>query len=363
MDYDGNSLIFTLRNQTPYTITYITRLNGSQNVHWNNKAELFGYIAEMSDTTSSSASGSYQTYHMNVKKHAEGNLNHGLAATFEIFEARVKDSNGNDITPAWRKAGEFTTAEGTGIWKIETVTDANGTERSLRPYSFHDNDGNEQFGNDYGWRYQIKEIVAPVGYQRTNLVYEFGISDIQSTSAPYNYLNGGTVTIQNHVPQTDVEISGKKELKGRELKDQEFTFILSPEPNAVQLWGADYPGGFVGTLKAKNNAAGDFSFTPLSFTYDDYLNAKQRGFADANDTAYFYYVTQEEIPTEAEDNMLNGVQYDTSKFLVVVQLHMDGDELKAQTSYYPYTGSIPAEFPRPPQTYLAGLHVTGRAVK
>ncbi len=366
VDYDGNSLIFTLCNETPYTITYITRLNGSQNVHWNNKAELFGYIAEMSDTTSSSASGSYQTYHMNVKKHAEGNLNHGLVATFEIYEARVKDSNGNDIDiteQAWRKVGEFTTAEGTGIWKIETVTDADGTERSLRPYSFLDNDGNEKFGNDYGWRYRIKETVAPVGYQRTSTIYEFGISDFSSENTPYNYLNGGTVTIPNHVPQTDVEISGKKELKGRELKDQEFTFILSPEQNAVQLWGADYPGGIDDKLTAKNNAAGVFSFSPLSFTYDDYMKAKQRGFADANDTAYFYYVTQEEIPTEAEGNLLNGVRYDISKFLVVVRLYMDGDELKAQTSYYPYDGSIPTEFPRPPQTYLAGLHVTGRATK
>ena len=125
---------------------------------------------------------------MNVWKYAEGNMNQGLGATFELYEARVKDADGQDIAePAWQKVSEFTTDGTTGRYQIRTVMSEGETAgRSLRPYSFHDDNGNERFGNGetYGWRYRIKETIAPPGYQKTVIEYEFGISDIPSYSAP-----------------------------------------------------------------------------------------------------------------------------------------------------------------------------------
>ena len=110
----GNSIIFKLHNRKHYTITYTARLIGFQDVEWDNTAVLYGYESGVSDTSSahSSGSGGFSNYSMNVKKYAEGNMNQGLAATFEIYEAQVKDANGNDIQdPVWTKVGGFTTAE------------------------------------------------------------------------------------------------------------------------------------------------------------------------------------------------------------------------------------------------------------
>ena len=339
----GNSVIFTLHNKTPYTITYTARLIGIHNVHWNNKAVLSGYTSGVSGTSSSQSggSGSYSTYGMNVLKYAEGNMHHGLAATFELYEAKVKNADGSDIPePEWEKVGEFTTDGTTGLYQINTVTGEGDTgPRSLRPYSFHDADENEQFGESYGWRYRIKETVAPPGYQKTTVLYEFGISDIPSYAAPYNYLNHDTVTIVNTpkiiVPPVDTEITGEKVLNGKDLENQEFAFSLSPEESVLSAWGEGYPGGFDGSLTARNDAEGHFSF-PLSFTYDDYLNALDKGFADENECAYFYYVVREEIPQEAEGNFWNGVLYDQSQFLVRIRLYMDGEELKLKKGYFPY---------------------------
>lgn len=346
----GNSIIFTLQNETSYVITYTARLIGFQDVDWNNTAVLYGYESGVNGTSSahSSGSGGFSTYSMHVKKYAEGDMNHGLAATFEIYEARVKDSYGNSMEAEWKKVGEFTTDGSTGVYQIESVVrEGSEAAASLRQYSYHEN-GMEKFGDDgsdtFGWRYRVIETVAPVGYQKTTAAYEFGISDLPSYIAPYNYLNGDTVTIVNKPMEMSVDtvIPGQKVLVGKELENQEFSFTLSPEESAKEAWGEGYPGGFDGTMTVKNNAEGHFSFT-LSFTYDDYLTAEQKGFVDDSDHAYFYYIVTEDLPEGAEDRIWNSVRYDESKFLAVVELFVDGGKLKTKTKYYHYDGTIPDE--------------------
>ncbi len=361
MNRAGNSVIFTLHNETKYTITYTARLIGIYDVHWNNRAELHGYHSGVSGNSSSESggSGSYRTYSMNVLKYAEGNMHQGLEATFELREARVKDAAGNDIpNPVWSKVGEFTTDGSTGLYEIRTVIRAGSTEeQSLRPYSFHDSEGHERFGTEgtetYGWRYRIVETAAPDGYQRINEAYEFGISDIPSYTAPYNYLNNDTVTIINKPMDlhAEAEVSGRKVLRGKALEDQAFTFSLRPEESALAAWGAGYPGGFDGMLTARNDAEGHFSF-PLSFSHDDYLNAVAKGFADEDGCAYLYYVVREEVPEEAVGRVLDGVTYDDAQFLVVVKLFVDENGLNAETAFYPYDGNT---VPRPPQSFRAGM--------
>lgn len=354
----GSSVIFTLHNETPYTITYTVRLVGLHNVQWNNRAELFGYVTGLNGTSSSQSggSGTVPTYSMNVKKYAEGNMNQGLAATFEIYEAQTKDANGNDISnPTWVPVDTFTTDGTTGLYQIRTVQG-----HSLRRYSHHDSNGVELFGVDYGWRYRIIETVEPPGYQKKTTVYEFGISDIPSYAAPYNYLNNDTVTIVNTpvAQPVSVRIPGKKVLVGKELENLEFAFTLTPESSIKEAWGdGDYPGGFGESQSVRNDRNGDFIF-PLTFTYDDYVNAEQKGFVGTDHAAYFYYVISEELPEESENNIWNGVVYDDSKFLVVVKLFLDGSQLRTQATYYPYDGEVPEglqikKSPRRPQTFLS----------
>ncbi len=337
LNRSGNSIIMTLHNEQKYTITYTTRLVGLSDISWNNRAELFGYVKGLSGISSieSGGHGSYQVYGMNVWKYAQGDMNQGLAATFELYEARTKDSYGNDIAePVWVKVGEFTTDAETGIYEIRTVhREGISPDQSLRPYSYHDADGNELFGNDesesYGWRYRVIETVAPPGFRKTTTVYEFGISDVPSYSAPYNYLNYDTVTVVNkpEVPSTETEIAGEKVLIGKELEDQEFTFTLVPEENDAARWGEGYPGGFTGSMSVKNDAAGRFSF-PLTYTYEDYTNAVSKGFVDDAGRACFRYVVTEELPEGAQGNQMNGIIYDDSRYLVTVRLYLEGDQLK-----------------------------------
>ena len=302
------------------------------------------------DGTSSSdsgGSGSFDVYGMNVKKYADGNMNHGLAATFELYEARVKDDDGSDIqNPDWEMIATFTTdVTREGLFEIRTVTRPGTTEpKSLRPYSYHNLEGEELFGpgnNKYGWRYRIKEITAPQGYQKTDVVYEFGISDIPSYTAPYNYLNYDTVTIVNKPVPTSVEITipGKKVLVGKELEDQEFTFSLTPEENALDAWGEGYPypGGFTGSLTAKNDEEGKFSFK-LSYTNEDYAKAVEKELIDEDGCARFQYIVREELPQDAVDHFLNGVKYDENQFLVDVKLFIEGGQPMTETHFSVYEG-------------------------
>lgn len=335
----GNSIIFTLHNEQPYTITYTSRLIGMQNVHWNNKAELYGYISSVNDTSqyTSGGSGTFSNYHMYVKKYAEGNMNKGLSASFDLYEARVKGDQGQDIAYEWYKVGSFTTNANTGLYYIDNVLHQGETEmKSLRPYSYHDSQGNEQFGASYGWRYKIVETVAPDGYQKTTVEYLFGISDIPNYS-DYIYLNNDTVTIVNQpVPaQVETAVSGVKTLIGKQLENEEFTFSLRPEDHIKEAWGEGYPGGFDGSLTAFNDADGHFRFG-LSFTYADYLRAEEKGYVGADHLAYFYYVVKENLPEGAEDNFWNGVVYDQSEFLVVVKLFVDGEHMRTEVSARPY---------------------------
>ena len=345
----GSSIVMTLHNGTPYVVTYTARLIGIHDVNWNNTAELFGQTSGVSGESSSQSggSGSYQVFSMNVMKYAQGNMTQGLAATFDLYEARVKDANGDDIPDAaWHKVGEFTTDPTTGLFRIQTVIREGSTEgQSLRPYSYHDDAGVERFGTSgseaYGWRYRIIETAAPEGYQKTDIAYEFGISDIPSYTAPYNYLNGDTVTVVNTpVPSSvDVVIPGTKVLVGKELEDKEFTFSLTPEDSALAGWGEGYPGGFVGSLTAQNDADGHFHFT-LKYTYDDYVSAVNKGLVDADQRASFRYVVREVLPEGAgEGQVHNGVKYDENQYLVTVRLSVDGDQMVAETDIQLYDGN------------------------
>ena len=106
-----------------------------------------------------------------------------------------------------------------------------------------------------------------------------------------------------------------------------------------------YAGGFDGALTVQNDAEGYFRFS-LSFTYDDYLKASEKGFVDEDGCACFYYVIQEKLPDDAEDYFWNGVIYDDARYLVLIRLFVDGDQLKTERTMYPYDGSgIPEELP------------------
>ena len=112
-------------------------------------------------------------------------------------------------------------------------------------------------------------------------------------------------------PSVSVSISGLKELRGRELKANEFTFILAPADGGA----AAYPGltGTPPRATAKNAADGSFSFD-LELTKES---------VDGVSTDYpvtLTYLLTEEHAGEIIDSVL----YSTQRYWVQVTVKKDG---------------------------------------
>ena len=177
--------------------------------------------------------------------------------------------------------------------------------------------------------YRYMEVDPPMGYQRLAPLYD--------TVGP---VSGGTVntkvvlTVQDPpLDPTSLNIPVKKTLVGRDMRQNEFTFIMSPISTK----------GVVSALNAQsitNPASGEdipvlFNFT-LDYTHVDYLNAPYR---DLNGNAVFYYVVYEEIGS------IPGIAYDQQQYVVKVTLSSVNNGLSAAARCYRYGGSgdLPAE--------------------
>ena len=97
----------------------------------------------------------------------------------------------------------------------------------------------------------------------------------------------------------ETALKGTKELAGRTLKADEFTFQLIGEDNKV-------------VLESKNDADGNFAFEPLTFTKEG---------------TYKYTIVE-------TNTGLGGVTYDTNSYAVMVEVTDVKGNLEAKVSYY-----------------------------
>lgn len=97
----------------------------------------------------------------------------------------------------------------------------------------------------------------------------------------------------------ETALKGTKELAGRTLKADEFTFQLIGEDNKV-------------VLESKNDADGNFAFEPLTFTKEG---------------TYKYTIVE-------TNTGLGGVTYDTNSYAVMVEVTDAKGNLEAKVSYY-----------------------------
>ncbi|MBQ6174622.1 MAG: hypothetical protein IJK28_08360 [Clostridia bacterium] len=138
-------------------------------------------------------------------------------------------------------------------------------------------------------------------------------------------------------PVTD-RVSGKKVMKGRDMKSGEFIFTMAP---------IDLSGTVIGEeITARNQAGADeevtsFAFPDLSFSIHDYKNAEYR---DSDGSALFYYVVSELASENADSQGYDPekyLYYDRSQYLVVFRLSFDKDSqsLSVTHTIYPYSGN------------------------
>ena len=135
--------------------------------------------------------------------------------------------------------------------------------------------------------------------------------------------------IQNVLAPAQVVVSGQKILNGRNMAAKEFTFRMYP---------IDVNGNKIGQEVTTTHGAGeagqavDFTFAPLQL---EYQNAT---YHDAQGNALYYYIVEEQIPEEQD-----GIEYDLTKYLVVVKIsYLDG-ELQVEQKKYKYEDGIPTE--------------------
>lgn len=245
----------------------------------------------------------------------------------------------------------------------QQVTQADGTKRKdYRPMAGYEDLVTDQNGiipritaELPAGTYYLEEKIAAEGFAllEDDLCFTIGTDGTVSLENHQEWLTvetvSGSVSYLIWIPNGEmpepaqVTVSGKKKLVGRDMEKDEFTFTLTP---------IDINGAHIGEAAETRNAAGaageetGFSFTPISYTLDDYSHA---AYYDQDHNALFYYLVEESIPDEAINGVANSISYSTAKFLVVVRLSYQDGKLSAAQTAYLFEGSIPErEMPAAP---------------
>ena len=140
--------------------------------------------------------------------------------------------------------------------------------------------------------YAIKEITAPEGYVLDDTLYEF---TIDANTQTYTFTLENTKKVAEPVKLT---LEAKKELSGRPLKADEFSFSLKGD-------GVDQT--------KKNTADGKVTFEAI--TYDK--------------AGTYEYTISEKVPSDKEP----GLTYDETKYKVNVEVEEKAGKLEATATY------------------------------
>ncbi len=145
---------------------------------------------------------------------------------------------------------------------------------------------------------------------------------LQVTEDPESGTLTWVLSIENRKPgPVTTEIECFKMLRGRDLGEGEFSFLMTP---------VDAEGLPVGeSIRARNTAAaaGEESRFTFSRTYtlEDYANARYR---DEDGNAVFLYLVNEEISPDADENGFDsrtGIVYDRTVYLLQVTVLRDAE--------------------------------------
>ncbi|MDT2821030.1 FctA domain-containing protein [Enterococcus devriesei] len=143
--------------------------------------------------------------------------------------------------------------------------------------------------------YSIKESKAPEGYIKDEQQHDFTIS---KDSVEYTF----SLNNKKDVPTTDIQLKAKKVLEGRDLAENEFSFVLKDKDGTV--------------LQTKSNAAdGTITFDKL----------------DYDKKGEYTYTISEVIP--AEKDKAAGMTYDETVFDVTVKVTEKEGKLTAVADY------------------------------
>lgn len=206
--------------------------------------------------------------------------------------------------------GEFTFVlyESNSSWSVQG--DEVGTASNAA-------DGSFSFKLEYttaGERYYLlREVIGDetgVSYDTATYrikvsVYDNGVGSLVATVSEMTKEGVGrvsSITFGNlYTPEeTELTVTGEKELTGRTLLDGEFTFALYQADAQFNITGDP--------LQTVSNEGTAFAFAPMRYTK----------------SGTYYYVVMEVVPDAAEGGVYDGVKYDTAQLGITVTVTDNG---------------------------------------
>lgn len=209
-----------------------------------------------------------------------------------------KDANGNVVTSVKNTGTQ-------GEFKFENIEFKSNNAGKTYEYSIKEH--TPTVGDaDYiaGMAYSNEEYKVTVTVTKTG-------NAVTATKSVEKVKGTGTsdsvIFTNNYSAQGSTTFAAKKELKGRDLKENEFEFKLE---------SGDADGNNRAELKTAKNkdAAGNVDFAPYKATYS---------VSDIGKT-FYYYVTEVE-PTDAVNHVKNGVTYSQEEYRYVVTVGTPAD--------------------------------------
>ena len=222
------------------------------------------------------------------------------------FSFEAKDAAGNTVATGKNKA-DGTIRFGAISYSLSDLSDGNGSYVSSKEFTYTVSEVLPE-----GATAENKYTVNGITYDASKFTVKVTVSyDVASgtMSAALDKDSDKVAFTNSYATKTSISLEGTKNLTGRKLKENEFSFEVK-----------DAAGKKV--AEGKNNADGTISFGNLAYSLSDLSDGKG-GYLSSKD---FTYTVSEVLPegaTEENNYTVNGITYDTRKFTVKVTVSYD----------------------------------------
>ena len=222
------------------------------------------------------------------------------------FSFEAKDAAGNTVATGKNKA-DGTIRFGVISYSLSDLSDGNGSYVSSKEFTYTVSEVLPE-----GATAENKYTVNGITYDASKFTVKVTVSyDVASgtMSAALDKDSDKVAFTNSYATKTSISLEGTKNLTGRKLKENEFSFEVK-----------DAAGKKV--AEGKNNADGTISFGNLAYSLSDLSDGKG-GYLSSKD---FTYTVSEVLPegaTEENNYTVNGITYDTRKFTVKVTVSYD----------------------------------------
>ena len=222
------------------------------------------------------------------------------------FSFEVKDAAGKKVAEGKNNA-DGTISFGNLAYSLSDLSDGNGGYVSSKDFTYTVSEVLPEGATEEN-NYTVNGITYDTRKFTVKVTVSYDVAS-GTMSAALDKDSDKVAFTNSYDTKTSISLEGTKNLTGRKLKENEFSFEVK-----------DAAGKKV--AEGKNNADGTISFGNLAYSLSD-LSDGNGGYVSSKD---FTYTVSEVLPegaTEENNYTVNGITYDTSKFTVKVTVTYD----------------------------------------